>query len=150
MKEAAVYQSRRLNARAQRWLIVDDEADLSALLTECLAQLGLARVQGFHSPEEALAAFAAHPASVDLVVTDRDMPGIEGLELARRMRARSPRVKVVLVSANIDGITDAQLRAAGIAAVVAKPFSLFRLEAVVRAVTCEPATDETYVAVRAA
>jgi CheY-like chemotaxis protein len=121
------------------WLVVDDEQELSDLIADLLAQMKSARVESFTSSPDALAAFSARAGSFDLVVTDRDMPGLDGLELARRLRARAPGVKIILVSANTDDISSDDLKRAGVHAVVKKPFTLARLEAIVRNMTCDSA-----------
>lgn len=72
----------------RHWLVVDDNAPLAGLLTLTLGGLGLAHVEGFTSAREAYT--RAREGGVDLVVTDRDMPGIDGLELARLLHAESP------------------------------------------------------------
>ena len=121
-----------------RWLIVDDEPALSEIIADTLAALDLASVENFTAPAAALAAFSARAGAFDLVVTDRDMPGCDGLEFARRLHAQAPGVKVVLVSAHTDDLSTAELRRAGIGAVVRKPFNLARLETAVRALACAP------------
>ena len=47
---------------------------------------------------QALELFAAHP--VDLVLLDYVMPGMNGKAVAEEMKARKPRVPVIMVSAN--------------------------------------------------
>jgi len=128
----------------RRWLVVDDEPELSALIADALAQMNRARVECFTSAPDALAAFSARAGNFDLVVTDRDMPGLDGLELARRLRARAPGVKIILVSANIDDIAHHDLERAGVHAVVRKPFPLALLEAIIRNMTCEPAAAHAW------
>jgi CheY-like chemotaxis protein len=122
----------------RRWLVVDDEPELSDLIADLLAQMNCACVESFTSSPDALAVFSASAGHFDLVVTDRDMPGLDGMELARRLRAHTPSVKIVLVSANIDDISAEDLQRAGVHAVVKKPFTLARLEAIIRTMACEP------------
>jgi len=119
-------------------MVVDDNAELQELMSWMLANLGLAEVEGFGCPLEAAARFQARGGSFDLVVTDRDMPGLDGLELARRIHAQNPRTRTVLVTAHVDDLTQETLRTAGICAVLPKPFSLARLETLVRTVACTP------------
>jgi CheY-like chemotaxis protein len=66
-------------------LLVDDEQDDALLLATLLAPLG-ASVLVVRSAEEALAVLDTR--IVDLVVTDLNMPGASGLDLAREIRAR--------------------------------------------------------------
>ncbi len=79
-----------------RILIVDDEPNQRRSLA-----IGL-RLEGFTILEAAdgqaaLDTLAAH--EVDLAIVDLMMPGINGLDLARRMRFRHPEVRIVLTSA---------------------------------------------------
>jgi len=123
---------------AHHWMVVDDNAELMELMSWMLAGLGLAEVESFGCPVDAVERFQARVGGFDLVVTDRDMPGIDGLELARRIHAQQPSTRTVLVTAHTDDLTPEMLRAAGICAVLPKPFSLARLETLVRTVACAP------------
>jgi DNA-binding NarL/FixJ family response regulator len=78
-------------------LVVDDNAQFRAVLRDVVAATaGMSCVGDAASGEAALEACAAHPP--DLVIMDKRMPGIGGIEAARRMAARHPDVMVVLVS----------------------------------------------------
>ena len=118
-------------------MVVDDNAPLGEVIKICLVQFGIASVEWFVSAADALAACGAGTANVDLLLTDRDMPGIGGLELARRIYANVPALKVILMSANHDALSRDALNCAGIFGTLSKPFSVPRLEAMVRAATCE-------------
>lgn len=80
-----------------RVLIVDDRQELRQLLLQTLvaAEPSLDLVEAADG-EQALAAHAREPA--DLVVTDLDMPMMNGLELVRRLRAAPPVPPIVLIS----------------------------------------------------
>jgi signal transduction histidine kinase/CheY-like chemotaxis protein len=65
-------------------LVVDDDADSRALVERVLRQSD-ASVRLAASAEEALDALAAEPA--DLLISDIGMPGVDGFELIRRVRA---------------------------------------------------------------
>ena len=121
-----------LSACSRRWIVVDDEAALSEIVGLHLADLGLARVESFTSPLDAQTSFVAGPNDCDLLITDRDMPHLNGLELARTLRAQNPKLKVVLITARHDDLTADSLAAAGVCAVLPKPFTLDRLERLVR------------------
>jgi two-component system response regulator VanR len=125
-------------APRQRWLVVDDQADLSELIADVLAGLDLASVENFTASGDALAAITTRAGGFDLVVTDRDMPGLNGLDLARKVRSHSPAAKVILVSAGVADLAPATLAAAGVDAVLSKPFNLASLESTVRALAMTP------------
>lgn len=112
-----------------RILIVDDEANQRKSLA-----IGL-RLEGYQvleaaDGEAALEVLAAHP--VDLAIVDLMMPGINGLDLARRMRFRHPEVRVVLTSAY--HLSERQLQRAEIRVVgfVPKPYAMEELVAFLR------------------
>lgn len=77
-------------------LIVDDNADAADSLGELLASLG-ASVLVAHGGEEALG--IARLNDFDVAVLDLGMPGLDGFELARRLRAEKPeRERVVFIA----------------------------------------------------
>jgi signal transduction histidine kinase/CheY-like chemotaxis protein len=75
------------NLRGVRVLVVEDEQDSMELIRTALARLG-AEVVAAGGTEEALARFDA--AVPDVIVSDIEMPGHDGYELIRRIRARPP------------------------------------------------------------
>ena len=127
--------------RPNRWIVVDDNEALGEVIYLCLGQLGLASVEWYTSAEDALDALAWDRSDVELLVTDCDMPGVGGPELARRLRADLPSLKVILVTANHADLTAASLGDADPLAILPKPFSIHRLEKIVRGAACEPIPD---------
>jgi two-component system response regulator HydG len=80
----------------QRVLVVDDDADLRQLFEVALAQKGF-RVTLADSGDAALSALAAEP--IDAVVTDLQMRGMDGIELARRVAEGWPHLPLLVVTA---------------------------------------------------
>ncbi len=81
-----------------RVLLVEDHEDLGDVTAALLTSLG-ATVTRVRSAEQALAALERRGARFDVVLSDVVMPGsMDGLALARRLRARSPPMPVVLIS----------------------------------------------------
>jgi PAS domain S-box-containing protein len=78
-------------------LITEDDPDLRELLHDTLAARGYDVVEA-GSPAEAMAVAAECPRGIDLLLTDLVMPGGSGRELARRMQALSPGLKVLYMS----------------------------------------------------
>ena len=79
-------------------ICVDDEAQvLRHTVASCQKMRLLDDVRGFTQPREALDWAAANP--VDLALLDIDMPGMDGLELAGRLRALNPDVSIVFITA---------------------------------------------------
>lgn len=100
-------------------LVVEDDPDTQWRLARMLTVHG-ARVVGTSSGEAALALIEQWPA--DLVLVDQGLPGISGLEVARRIRQQYPGIAVVLMST--EESTDLRLAAkvAGAAQMLIKPF----------------------------
>jgi len=82
-------------------LVVDGDARVSSFLDRALSAAGY-RVERAADGTHALAAFEADPP--DMVLLDVMVPGMDGLELARRLRARSG-VPIVLLAAG-DAVDD--------------------------------------------
>ncbi len=80
-------------------LLVDDEEDIRRFLGLFLADLGYA-VHAASNGEEALAMFDEVAPSI--VLTDIKMPVMDGLELLKRIKARSPDTEVVMISGHGD------------------------------------------------
>ncbi len=80
-------------------LLVEDEARLAELLKEAIGDY-FASFRLAHDGIEGLKAFREH--RPDILVTDITMPGMTGLELARRVRAEWPETPVVILSAYSD------------------------------------------------
>lgn len=109
-------------------LIVDDESFMRRLLQQTLSRIG-ARIRLSESGDAALIALAAEPAH--LLVIDVNMPGRDGLEILRILRAdpRHEAMPVIMLTAG--GLADVRARAAelGVAAFFTKPFSPVELAA---------------------
>jgi len=88
-----------IDFRSLRFLLVDDDRDQRYLLVRTLSGMGSARVLEASSGHEALAILDRAGQAVDIVVTDLQMPGMDGLELVRRIGERKLPVAVILVSA---------------------------------------------------
>ncbi len=103
-------------------LLADDAEDVLAVWTTILEKAG-AEVAPSSNPADILDVLAEDPAAFDVLVTDFDMPGMTGADLARAVHGLRPDLAVVLVTALPDwrgrdrvGVADP-----GFAAVLAKP-----------------------------
>ncbi|NJN19573.1 MAG: response regulator, partial [Oscillochloris sp.] len=114
----------------QRVLIVDDEPAIVAAVRERLEREGL-EVQAAADGEAALVILATTP--VDLVLLDIGLPGIDGFETLRRMRAAGSEAPVIVLTARGDEIDRVLGLELGADDYVVKPFSTRELAARVRA-----------------
>jgi CheY-like chemotaxis protein len=115
-----------------RVVVVDDELPVMQLCARVL-ELDGHQVDGFTRGEEALARLSRAPA--DLLVVDYRMPGLTGLELARRARAVRPGLPVVLITGHGSADVLAEAAAVGVDRVLLKPFTPNELIAAAAALT---------------
>ena len=110
-----------------RVLIVDDEDEILDLISVNLALSGI-DVDQAHNGEEAL--LLAHQRRPDCVLLDVMMPGLDGLEVCRLLRADAAArdAAIIIVSARADPDHVEAARQAGADDFVAKPFNPFELE----------------------
>ena len=105
-------------------LAVDDNEVNRMVLAEMLRHEG-ARVECMASGTAALARLAERGAqSFDIILTDIQMPGMDGYELARQLRATYPDIPVLGLTAHAGDDTRAQCLAAGMLAHITKPIRL--------------------------
>ncbi|NTU78171.1 MAG: response regulator transcription factor [Chloroflexales bacterium] len=114
----------------QTVLIVEDEPAIVAAVRERLEREGFA-VLAAASGEAALNALAE--ARPDLLLVDVGLPGIDGFELLRRVRARGLDMPVIILTARGDEIDRVVGLELGADDYVVKPFSVRELAARVRA-----------------
>lgn len=116
------------NPTGTRWMIVDDNEDILRMMSAVLENFTSAEIECYNSPQSALAAFIRSPDSYELVITDFEMPGMDGVELCRRLHTISPAQKIFLATGN-GFFTEAAARHAGFSALLNKPFPLTALKA---------------------
>jgi DNA-binding response OmpR family regulator len=105
-------------------LLVDDQRDILRLLHSTLDTLKIAKIKIFESPsgEEAMLLSARN--KIDLLITDYMLPGMSGVELMHKVRARHPEVGVIFIT----GMTERKMREemlrAGALAIFDKPIPM--------------------------
>lgn len=110
-------------------LVVEDQSDVRKLATGVLRKNGYRVIEASNGPE-ALAAAAAFGGAIELLLTDVVMPGMNGRELAQRLGATRPTIRVLYMS----GYSGDVLARDGVIAFLPKPFAPADLAAKVREV----------------
>jgi DNA-binding NtrC family response regulator len=100
-------------------LVIDDELPMREMLQRLLEDLGY-RVHLAKSGEEGLVAF--EKGTFNVVITDFSMPGMNGIELLREVKKRTPSVPVILVTAYATINTAVEAIKAGAYDYITKPF----------------------------
>jgi signal transduction histidine kinase len=113
----------------ERILVVDDDRDVLDSMVLGLKRYGY-QVQGFDDPLTALKAVERNPDAFDLVIADRIMPGLYGVELLERIRALGPHIRTALCSGHADPDNDQSLP--GVELRLAKPIAPAELALAVR------------------
>ncbi len=112
-------------------LVVDDERSIRRLLRLYLDEAGYTVTEAADG-QEALAKMRT--GGIDLVLLDLMIPEIDGLEVARRVRADHPTVPIIMLTARDDEASRVTGLEMGADDYVTKPFSARELVARVRAV----------------
>src|SRR6266540_7227141 len=101
-------------------LLVDDQRDIVRLLHSTLQTLGN-QLDFIDAPSGEEALLEASRKRVDLLVADYLLPGISGVELMRKIRARNPELKVILISGMAERKARNEMLGAGAVAIFDKP-----------------------------
>jgi len=90
-----------VNGSPRRWiLVVDDEQAIQQMLQSALERPGW-DVRTFDGAEQALAGIDSSASPPSLLVCDVIMPRVDGMELTRRVLARVPGIKIVIISGRL-------------------------------------------------
>jgi two-component system cell cycle sensor histidine kinase/response regulator CckA len=104
-------------------LIVEDETPLRLLLEATLRQKGY-RAEGVADGLEAIGRLTASGANFDAVLLDLNMPGANGLDVCRVIRATRPTQKIMVVTGHLHPAASAEFEALGQHHFLAKPYTL--------------------------
>src|SRR5512138_1170353 len=104
-------------------LLVDDQRDIVRLLHSTLQTLGH-ELDIIDAPSGEEALLEASRRKIDLLVSDYLLPGISGVELMHKIRARSPELKVILISGMTDRKSRSDMLGAGAQAIFDKPIPM--------------------------
>src|SRR5262245_19463434 len=99
-------------------LVVDDNQDTVDILTRLLRRHGMVVLQAYNGPD-CLEAVRSH--SMDVILLDVMMPGMDGLAVCKELKQLSPALPIILVTAKDDMTTRAAGMALGVSEFVVKP-----------------------------
>ena len=118
--------ARQYPGRTLRVLIVDDEIYITRLAKAALGRHGI-DVEAMNDSLDALERIERDPESFEALIVDQMMPGLTGVNLARRALELRPGLPVVLCTGYTEGITPEEARAEGIRSFVLKPADFARM-----------------------
>ena len=119
-------------------LVVEDQPAIRKLIVEALRRAGCT-VKEAKDGAVALQELADSADALDLLLLDLSLPLVGGLEVLQHVRAQSPGLPVIAMSASREDLGDA--RAAGARETLAKPFDISEL--LERVESCQQLTSQT-------
>jgi two-component system chemotaxis response regulator CheY len=108
------------SVRSPSVLVADEEPELRALVTRVLSGAGM-RVWAAGSAAEAVQLYRQH--HPDLVLTELEFKGADGVQLLRLIRSVDPQARICMMTGSSTFYTVADLQLMGVLDVFVKPFS---------------------------
>ncbi len=124
---------RSLVVRKLRILVVDDDLANLAWVAEALSTLGYHVIAMGASPLALQHMHSGHDL-VDLVLTDLNMPSMDGMELCQMLLETHPALPILLMTGGELGMDEQALFDKGFKSLLRKPFSITDLETAIHAV----------------
>ena len=118
-RQADMQPEAPVDGQGRRVAYVDDDDVMLLMVERLLARRGF-EVHCYGGPDELLGRLEAAPLAVDIVLSDFNMPGMTGIDLARRLAALNVRIPVIVSSGHVSDEMRKGARQAGIAAVLEK------------------------------
>ena len=113
-----------MQTRAQvpgRVLVADDEASVRDLLIRVLGNAGH-EVVAVETGEAALLKLARE--RFDILVVDKNLPGMDGLDVMRLVRSHHPHLRAIMITAYPTPASEQLAKALGVHSFVVKPFGI--------------------------
>jgi two-component system chemotaxis response regulator CheY len=109
-------------------LLAEDEAFSRKLTLATLQRIGIRKITAATDGAEALQAITAAREPFHLIISDWNMPGINGLELLRLVRTHHPHMPFLMLTGHADQDLVLAARAARVNGYIVKPFSTDQLK----------------------
>lgn len=117
----------------ERILLIDDDSANTDAVRRMLERLGY-RIHVENDSRRALQVFSERPDSFDLVVTDQRMPGLQGTELAEKIRRVRNGIPVIIITGFSQTVQDDRIKSLNIQEVLFKPLGMKEIARSVRRV----------------
>ncbi len=129
----------RMISGSEHILLVDDEPAPLESAKQLLEELGY-RVTAFQSAAAGLEAFNRQPDNFDIIITDMTMPGMTGLDFARKILELKPEQPTILCTGHSELVNREKALAIGIREFLEKPLIIDDLAKTIRTIL----DDETF------
>ena len=111
------------SAGSRTFLLIDDEPMVIDVCELMLKELGYEVLKAYSGPE-AIEIYEANRDQIDLIISDFNMPGMNGQEVVAKLRAIDQRAKVLLSSGGVSVPHEEDAIAKGFNGFLQKPYSL--------------------------
>jgi PAS domain S-box-containing protein len=135
--ESAEAPAPQLSNGAETILVIDDELSILEMVRRMLTRHGYT-VLAAAAPEAALTLCARHKAAIDLLLTDVIMPDMGGKDMAERIRAIHPDIRILYMSGYPGDIMEKHGHLPEGMRVLRKPFTIQQLTQQIRAALDDP------------
>ena len=102
-------------------LLVDDSGTMRTIQKRCLNKLSVNDIVEAEDGVQALAAFAEH--TFDIVLSDWNMPNMDGLTLLKEIRQRNTTIPVIMITTEAERARVVLAIQAGVSDYLVKPFT---------------------------
>lgn len=109
----------------KRILVVDDQESMREMLSELLQMMGY-DARAVDGGDQALQSL--QETETDLVITDLNMPGMDGMELMKRIKGLYPGLPVVIITGYGTFNTERQVLSSGADGYIPKPCTINRVQ----------------------
>ena|SRR5262245_32325834 len=117
-----------VGSRVARIVVIDDNPDVVDVLATLLREEGYGVLGALTSDEGLRLVILSRP---DLVLLDIMLPGMNGVDVLKRIRSINPTARVVMLSGNTDPLLAREALELGAVAYIDKPFSCDYLKRVI-------------------
>ncbi len=104
-----------------RVLVADDSSTMRRIIIRSLAAVGVSDVAEAADGDEAVSLF--QQGGIDLILTDWNMPGKDGLEVLKEIRAQDAEIPVIMVTTEAERGHVMEAIRAGVSDYLVKPFA---------------------------
>ena len=109
-------------------LIIDDDPSVRSVTSTMLRRMAIPNVAIAENGDQGLALLRTAASPFDLIICDWDMPGMNGVELYKQVRADHPKQPFLMLTGRNDLDSVITARGSGVSGYIVKPFSSQQLK----------------------
>ncbi len=124
-RRGQVGENLKMDDGIEKILVIDDDNSTRGIVSKMLCRLGY-EVSSVDNGENGLDLFLNN--KFDLVITDLNMPGMNGIDLTYCIKEKSPYTLIVLMTGDEKEVTLSRIKGTGVDQVIFKPFTLAEID----------------------